>query len=46
MLPVELFYRIRDGRELHVLHGPPGVYETITQLDTSTGPSRVDFPED
>lgn len=46
VLSVESFYRIRDGRALHELHGPPGVHEAVTQLDASTGPARVDFPED
>jgi len=32
VLPVETFYRIRDGRELHILHGPPGVREAASQI--------------
>ncbi len=32
VLPVEAFHRIRDGRELHELHGPPRVVEMASQL--------------
>jgi len=32
VLPVETFYRIRDGRELHELHGPPAVHEGASQI--------------
>ena len=39
VLPVETFYRIRDGRELHELHGPPGVHEVASQISEG-GPIR------
>lgn len=32
VLPVETFYRIRDGRELHVLHGAPSVHEAVSHI--------------
>ena len=35
VLPVETFYRIRDGRELHELHGPPGVHEGVSPIGDS-----------
>ena len=40
VLPVESFYRIRDGRELHELHGPPAVQETATPIRSRTSPAR------
>ena len=38
VLPVEAFYRIRDGRELHELHGPPRVEEMASQLEKNGPP--------